>query len=400
MGFIKKLLSESVVMKVVNLIAIAASFSHIASAETNVEKAQLLYSRIAGVKLSYSSPLLKQISDKILQKNYAEAAELALNTDDFYNVSLFQYFAPLSTRSEANDVVLNDMIAMGIANTFVDPSTKKDRPYTQLVNGNFTVLLNGAALALNNNTALTNAYNNRIVLTPSNLTTTSPQRANFPDAAGVLTSRQFMSEHAIAGTNRRMVHFAFREFLCTDIKDWRDADTTFSDDYVTRDVNRAPGGGMAGINQYQTECRACHQMQDGLRNAFAFHDFVNGAPVYTPGTVVAKINNNVEYAGGFVVTSDAWENRAVRNANVRRFGWSGAMKGNGAKSFGDMISKSERFATCAVERVFKHVCKRSLTSSEDSLKEILARKFQVDDYSLRGLFREVALSPSCLRIGE
>lgn len=400
MRFIKRLLSKPAAVKFVNLIVVAVGFSNIALAETSLEKAQLLYSRIAGVKLAFTSPLLKQISDKISQKNYADAANLAMDSNDFYNVSLFQYFAPLSTRNEAPDVVLNDMIAMGIANTFVDPAFKKDRPYTELVAGDFTVLYNGAPLSLTDNNALAQAYNNRVVLTRQNLAVTSPQRPNFPDAAGVLTSRQFMSEHAIAGTNRRMVHFAFREFLCTDIKDWRDADNTLSDDYVTRDINRAPGGGVAGINQYQTECRACHQVQDGLRNAFAFHDFVNGAPVYTPGVVVAKINKNIEFPGGFIVSSDAWDNRATRNANVKRFGWSGAMNGNGAKSFGEMIAKSERFATCAVERVFKHVCKRSLTSSEDSLKEKLARKFQVNDYSLRGLFREVALSPSCLRIGE
>jgi len=368
--------------------------------DNSVEKAQRLYARIAGVKLNSNSPILAEMASLIEQKRYSEAANKALDSNDYYNISLFQYFAPLSNRAEVSDVSLNDFIVMGIANTFTDPATGKDRPYTNLVDGDFRVQLNNQDLASNNNTALTNAFNARTILTPLNLTIVTPQRVNFPDAAGLLTTRQFLQEHATAGTNRRLVHYAFREFLCTDIKEWRDADLSISDEFVTRDVNRSPGGGAAGFNQYQTECRTCHQVQDSLRNAFAYHDFVNNAPVYMPGRVAPKINRNIEFQGGFVVQNDSWENKATRNGNANRFGWRGPLTGNGAKSLGAMIAKSERFASCAVERVFKHVCLRAMDSSEGTLKQTLARNFEADGYSLRGLFRSVALSPSCLQVGE
>lgn len=370
--------------------------------DSPIEKAQRLYSRISGVKLNYTAPLLNQMASLIQQKKYDDAANIALNSNDFYNVSLFQYFAPMSNRNEASDVPLNDFIAMGIANTFVDPTTGKDRSYTELVKGDFTVKLANQDLDIRNNTLLTNAYNSRTVLTRTNLTLKTPQRANFSDAAGVLTSRQFMSEHAIAGTNRRLVHYAFREFLCTDIKEWRDADLSINDNYISRDVSRAPGGGTAGFNQFQTECRTCHQVMDALRNAFAYHDFDNttGAPVYIPNTVASKINKSVEFAGGFVVTNDSWENKADRNANARRFGWRGPFRGNGAKGLGELIASSERFASCAVERVFKHVCLRALMPSEENLKQQLARGFETNSYSLRQLFKSVALTPACLNVGE
>lgn len=377
-------------------------FLHLCFANAETSSAQLLYSRLTGVKLNYSSPTLRKIQALIESENFRQAAEVAMDSDDFYNVGLFQYFAPLSTRSESPDTILNDMIAMGIANTFKDPRTGKDRPYTDLVTGDFTVRLDGRELELQNNDTLSAAYQRRVVLTPRNLTLSVPQRANFPDAAGVLTSRQFLSEHAVAGTNRRLVHYAFRAFLCTDIKEWRDADLSISDEYVARDVSRAPGGGVAGMNVYQTDCRSCHQVQDGLRNAFAYHDFdiTTGVPKYLSGLVASKINKNIEFGGGFQVASDAWENKAIFNANLKRFGWRGAMRGNGAKSLGHMIARSERFSICAVERVFKQVCKRGLNPDEEPIKQQLAADFENKDYSLRGLFQSVALTPACLQLGE
>ena len=382
--------------------------ANVSFAETSLQQAQLLYSRLAAVKLSQSSPVLLNISQLIEAKKWKEAADVAIGSDDFSNVSLFQFFSPLSSRTENPDIELNDFIAMGIANSFIDPVTNKDRPYTNLVEGNFSVTFNGARLSEANNDALTTAFTARTVLTPANLKIVSPQRINIPStaAAGLLTSRQFLKEHAIAGTNRRMVHYAFREFLCSDIKEWKDGDPAITDEFVSRDVSRAPGGGIAGAQQYQAECRTCHQLQDGMRNAFAKHDFSGTSAVYNvidrtnPTGVAPKINLNNLFPGGMVVTDDSWENKATRGANAQRFGWRGSLSGNGAKAFGEMIGRSFRFSTCAVEKVFKQVCKRTLISDEQSLKESLARSFEGDGYSLRGLFKSVALVPECMGVKQ
>ena len=378
--------------------------ANVSFAETSLQQAQLLYSRLAAVKLSQSSPVLLNISQLIEARRWKEAADVAIGSDDFSNVSLFQFFSPLSSRTENPDIELNDFIAMGIANSFIDPVTNKDRPYTNLVDGDFSVTFNNAPLSETNNTVLTTAFTARTVLTPAILKIVSPQRINIPStaAAGLLTSRQFLKEHAIAGTNRRMVHYAFREFLCSDIKEWKDGDPAITDEFVSRDVSRAPGGGIAGAQQYQAECRTCHQLQDGMRNAFAKHDFsgTTSSAVYSAATVVPKINFNNLFPGGMVVTDDSWENKATRGANAARFGWRGPLSGNGAKAFGQMIGRSFRFSTCAVEKVFKQVCKRTLISDEQSLKESLARSFEGDGYSLRGLFKSVALVPECMGVKQ
>ncbi len=381
---------------------------NVSFAETSLQQAQLLYSRLAAVKLSQTSPILLDISRLIEEKKWEEAADKAIGSNDFYNMSLFQFFAPSSSRVGNPDTPLNDFIAMGIANSFIDPVTKKDRPYTNLVEGNFSVTFNGARLSEADNTVLTNAFNLRTVLTPANLGMVSPQRLDVPStaAAGLLTSRQFLSEHATAGTNRRLVQYAFGEFLCSDIKEWKDGDSAITDEFVSRDVSRSPGGGVAGAQQYQAECRTCHQLQDGMRNAFAKHDFSGTSAVYNvidrtnPTGVAPKINLNNLFPGGMVVTDDSWENKATRGANAQRFGWRGSLSGNGAKAFGEMIGRSFRFSTCAVEKVFKQVCKRTLISDEQSLKESLARSFEADGYSLRGLFKSVALVPECMGVKQ
>ncbi|MSP19926.1 MAG: hypothetical protein EXR74_10205 [Bdellovibrionales bacterium] len=385
-------------------LVLVSLLANVSFAETSLQQAQLLYSRLAAVKLSQSSPVLLNISQLIEAKKWKEAADVAIGSDDFSNVSLFQFFSPLSSRGENPDIELNDFIAMGIANSFIDPVTGKDRPYTNLVDGDFSVTFNNTVLSESNNTLLTSAFVSRTVLTPANLKIVSVQRVGVPPsaAAGLLTSRQFLKEHAIAGTNRRMVHYAFREFLCSDIKEWKDGDPALTDEFVSRDVSRAPGGGIAGAQQYQAECRTCHQLQDGMRNAFAYHDFVEttARAVYDPTAVVSKINLNNLFPGGMVVNNDFWENKATRGANDQRFGWRGPLSGNGARAFGQMIGRSFRFSTCAVEKVFKQVCKRALILDEQLIKESLARGFEGDGYSLRGLFKSVALVPACMGVKQ
>ena len=77
-----------------------------------------------------------------------------------------------------------------------------------------------------------------------------------------------MAAHAIAGTNRRLVEYSFREFTCMPIDKW--ADASGPDTYIGRDVDRFPGG----VHQkFTTTCRACHSGMDSLRGAFARYTF-------------------------------------------------------------------------------------------------------------------------------
>lgn len=366
------------------------------SSETR-EQAIRLFSRVAGVNIALDDSRLDEMVRLLSEKKYMEAADIPTRDMGFPNATLFNFFAPMSNRSEGNNVKFNDFIIMGIENTVHDFS------YKEMVTGNFTSVIDDPTLPpvnLANNSLYDTAFDNGIILTPSNLKRITPQRNSFSDAAGALTSRQFMIEHGIMGTNRRLVEFAFRQFLNVDIKQWRDSDKNIGDAYVTRDVSRAPGGDP---DAYQNECRACHQVMDSFRGAFAYHDVNNNQPTYAYGSVAGKINQNVEFNGGYRVVDDSWTNKALYNHNTDFFGWRGNLSGMGANAFGEMIGNSFRFSTSAVERVWKLVCAYQLSADDkkhQALKNDLAKFFESTNYNLRELFKKIAVTYACADIGE
>lgn len=404
-------------------------------------KARDLYNRITGVKLNLQNATLLQMAQLIEAQNTLGAARIAINSLDFYNVNLYLFFAPKSVRSESRDVPLNDFIAMGIANTAMD------RPYTEMVKGDFSVEFKpltslttestvfsrptGAALRdiafdsfgaqrqpgrqiapTRRNLAGTITEGNlRIaqnaqgaVLNQRNQLVGGNNRA--VPAAGALTSEKFLAEHAIAGTNRRLVHYTFKEFLCRDIKEWRDGNERISDTPVTKDVPRLPGGNALA---YHNECRTCHQVMDPLRKAFSGFDYTNNSVQYTDTAAQKLLRQNEDDLpagtafrnpfgsrmmdnGGY----QAWENKAIYDSNGTYFGWQGALSGTGVSSFGEMVSMAKAYSTCAVEQVWNQICATSLVGPEgDKIKSRMGEAFKQDGYNLRNLFAQVALDANC-----
>jgi hypothetical protein len=374
------------------------------------------------------------------------AGKMASRSVDFYNVNLYQFFAPKSVRNESKDIPLNDFIAMGIANTAMD------RPYTEMVKGDFTVEFKpltsataegtftrptGLNLRTINfegvGTSTTNRVvgrrivpnqinpatgsevegNLRVARVPGNLNQMVNQRnmtvgatTTTVPAAGALTSETFLAEHAVAGTNRRLVQFAFRAFLCRDIKEWRDGDERIADNQVTKDVPRSPGGDPLA---YHNECRTCHQVMDPLRKAFSGFDYSGTAVSYTSdaaGKLLTQNDDNLPPTqsprnpfGAFMRDNGGfqdWENKAIYGTNAKYFGWSGALTGRGVTSFGTMMSLSKAFKTCAVTQVWDQICSTSLQGSEgDKIKDRLGDAFEGDNYNLKNLYVKVALEAEC-----
>jgi hypothetical protein len=251
-----------------------------------------------------------------------------------------------------------------------------------------------------------------------------------PDPAGVLTSRAFMGAHAIAGTNRRMIEYAFREFLCIPIEKW--AFSQSSDAWIGRDIDRVPGG---SATKFVQNCRACHARMDPLRGAFAYYTFSNnfikntlvvphlsnfadnedtsmgaltGLRSGDPGLlnlptnnyvnyVVKKMNHNDHvYPGGFVMQDNSFNNAATDAEALKYFGWRGNTSGKGAHEFGLMLAQSEGFSRCMTKRVFKTLCKRDPVNSEDPLIQSTAAEFETQGHKLKFLFKKIAGFPQCL----
>lgn len=246
-----------------------------------------------------------------------------------------------------------------------------------------------------------------------------------PDPAGLLTSRTFMAAHAIAGTNRRMVEYTFRSFMCMPMAEM--ADTSASPARVGRDVDRFPGGDPS---KFETSCKGCHSLMDGFRGAFARFDFAmttfngvaynlihhtevsgtgplgfepdGGDKTVDENGVVYKMNHNEKvFESGYQITDESFVNNAVGTTNKALFGWRGsnARGGQGVRQFGIMIADSKRFSQCMAKRVYDAVCTPGSRTTLSNISPVIAQfadRFEQNGYKLRSLFQDVAAHPACI----
>ena len=383
------------------------------------KKASIIFQRLAGVKTPIDDPRLGEMEALIRQKRDIEAADIAITDHNFYNVTVRDFGARMSTREETVKAPLSDFVA-GVIGVTADESDAKD-----LLTGNFyyrgdplktLVADNLVADFLESNDHYEEleeaGYNLGRVLVRvdgQKAVDSTGNAVDHPDPAGVLTSRAFMEAHAIAGTNRRLVEFSFRQFLCIPMEQW--ADTSNPDGHIGRDVDRFPGGSNS---KFQVSCKGCHSGMDALRTAFAEVDFEDDIVKHgrllprgggdlrmdqdrnIPGIALKMNRNGNVYPNGYITRSPAWINNAVRGANKSYFGWRGSLSGVGVGAFGKMMSESEAFSRCMVKRVYRSVCKREVTAGEAGLVRALGSEFERQNYNLKWLFKKVAVNRACI----
>jgi hypothetical protein len=208
-------------------------------------------------------------------------------------------------------------------------------------------------------------------------------------ASGIITSRAGSAAYLNMGTNRRAVAVAaMDQFWCRPLKSL--ASTTRPHTFIAQDVPRDPGGDAGA---FINNCAGCHAIQDGLRTAYAYHDYLpNTGIVYTPGQVVAKVTRNrQEFPEGRIATSDAWyANWGSEHNNI---GWKGPDQGNGASSLNQAFANADQFGRCMAETALKAVCAPDIEDPETkNVIEQLAQRFRVDNHNLRNLFADAALT--------
>jgi len=384
------------------------------------QKARKIYERLTGTKLPADSPLVAQMVTLLNKGDLAGAAQIATADPNFLNITVKLMALEMSTRDETIKTPLNDMVAGFIG------VTRDQTDARELLTGNFYYIGSGTNVRvglipdvlLSNNhyadleTQRVNLAANLVRVDGQQIATSATASVANPDPAGILTSRAFMGAHALMGTNRRLVEYTFREFMCVPLDQW--ADTGASDLRIGRDIDRFPAGDH---NKFLTSCKGCHTVMDGFRGAFAKWDFdgmgiknstVNtrgGSPadftIASDGTtgVVIKMNrNSTIFPSGYITTNDSFVNNAIRTANTDLFEWRGdALAGNGVKGFGAVVANSRRFSQCMAKRAFKAVCRKELdpVKYKDNLKQ-WGDEFEASGYKLKKLFENVATKPECL----
>ena len=141
----------------------------------------------------------------------------------------------------------------------------------------------------------------------------------------------------------------------------------------------------------------CHAGQDALRGAYAYYDYNNNTLTYNQGTVVNKINKNVLYSAGKMTVDDSWENlwALPGSQNQTKLVFKGQTSGNGAKSMNQMFARSEGFANCMAQKVFKLVCMKDAVNTDDvTFVKSQARAFEAGGYKMKDLI--IKTSVGCI----
>ncbi len=219
-------------------------------------------------------------------------------------------------------------------------------------------------------------------------------RISNEDIAGLLSTRDFVSQAVSGGTNRRAIKWVFERFLCTNLEEVKDplADSR----YVRRDVDRAPGGDP---NAY-VSCNGCHANLDPMSHATAYFLTTGGRTRYSrsvQGQVKfgSVFENSSTYAQGFVPTDNTWTVVSRNSSAHARLGWRGATSGRGLKSLGKMFANSRAFSRCMSKHVFRHVCRRDEENFEAEVIEEMADFLEANNYNMRRLFEKASTIDNC-----
>ncbi|RLU01050.1 hypothetical protein [Ketobacter sp.] len=367
------------------------------------DQAKRMYDRIAGVPPTDTELTamlaIMDVNDDDITDGEAEAkaaAELALASSGFYNVTLKNMVTPWTNEEQTMFADLNDFTA-----TVIGLVRDGDDFRKVLYDDVLYVGVSGGLPAYSNDNndhyaALEDSGAN--LGSESVLQRTSQSSVTGLDSnatAGVMTTRAAAKAYFVAGTNRAMFRFTLMNFMCRDLEQVQD--TTRTPDRIRQDVSRSPGGDS---RIFLNRCVGCHAGMDPLAQAFAYYNWTGeegteeGRLQYTANTVQPKYHINADnFRYGYSTPNNDWINYWREGPNSA-LGWDAGLpgSGSGAKSMGMELSHSEAFAECQVKQVFQTVCLHEPTTSADhSQVSSMVTNLEASNYNLQTAFTDAAV---------
>ena len=362
----------------------------------SAEQARRIHERLTGVPPSDAAVLTQMIA-AIDSNDAAGAAMIAMDNDNFYNVTLKNFAAPWTNRDQSVFVPLNDYIATVIGMIRDSDTVTFDRLLWDDITyvGRPGIVADDASNS--NNLHYEQLERDNINLRVELRQEFQSSIQNIPPeaTAGIMTSRAASEAFFIAGTNRAMFRFTLLNHMCNDMEQMHD--TRIPPDRVRQDVSRSPGGDS---RLFLNSCIGCHAGMDPMAGAFAYYNFDDsiGELVYDDTAVHSKyFNNDLNFPQGYFTTDDSWENRWREGQNAY-LGFAGAGTppdagvGNGAKELGRELASSEAFAACQVRKAFRMVCLRDAETQPDrtAISDIMNIFFVGGGYSMKQVFADSA----------
>jgi hypothetical protein len=349
------------------------------------DQAKRIHDRLAGV------PPSDTVLTQMTGLSGDAAAKIAMQNSSFYNVTVKNMAMPWTNVEQTVFAPLNDYVAtvIGMVRDDVDFSTLLSadlvyvaKPGTSGVSATYSPANNDMYDQLESSGADLQASLQGVAQSSVN---------GLPSAAtaGVLTTRAAAAAFFSMGTNRRMFRYTMLNHLCHDMATV--LETTRPPDRIRQDVSRSPGGDS---RLFLNNCIGCHSGMDPMTQAFAYYDYdmVATKIVYTPGQVQPKylINSN-NFKPGYITPDDHWDNRWRTGPN-QLLGWDATLTGSGtgAKSLGQELARSDAFASCQVQKVFKNVCYRDPVNSADRAQVAQMISTFKNGYKLKQAFADAA----------
>jgi len=369
------------------------------------EQAKRMHDRLAGVP--GTSIVIQQMADLIEAGDAQGAAQIAMQSPSFYNVTIKNWVTPWTNEEFDVFAPLNDYTATVIG------MIRDEIDFRQVLTGDLLYIANSSAGAPSYSTSNNAHYealeNSGADLSTVLVATTQSSLTGIPAqaTAGVMTTRGAAKSFFKDGTNRAMFRFTLMNHMCADLEAFKD--TSRPPDRIRQDLSRSPGGDS---RIFTNSCAGCHSGMDPLAQAFAYYNYdynveadpdgENGRIVYnaqgqidteTQLRVQAKywINSN-NFPFGYVTMNDNWDNYWRQGQN-QTIGWSDALpgSGSGAKSMGEELANSQTFANCQVKKVFKNVCLRAPQDQADRAQIAqIQTEFMGNNYNIKNVFAATA----------
>jgi hypothetical protein len=393
----------------------AKTFSYLASVATLIttlnlnagprEQAKRIHDRLTGTPPSES--VLNAMQADIQANQAVTAAYTAMDDDAFYSVTLKNWITPWTNEEQTVFAPLNDYTATVIG-MIRDDRDIRTMLYDDII---YTAPGQGLPAYANNSNAHYEAMESQALPLGTILqqsTQSSVTGLESAATAGVLTTRAAAKSFLKDGTNRAMFRFTLMNHFCGDLEPLKDIERAA--DRIRQDVSRSPGGDS---RIFMNSCYGCHSGMDPMIQSFAYYNYdydVEGDPEgnngslgynasgtvdQTTGTrVQAKYHiNNLNFPPGFITTNDDWINYWRKGPN-QLIGWDSSLtgQGSGAKSMGQELAHSAKFARCQVEKVFKNVCLREPVDANDrSQVDAMISSLASNGYRLKQTFAESAV---------
>ncbi len=346
-----------------------------------------IYQTLTGKFLQKNTPIADQLTNLIAAGDYLSAARLAAQDPSFTGGVVRSWAANLLTLNQDPLLGLNDSLALMIG------SVRDNLNAKMLLAGNYTY---GLSPKLSFGRPKTNTNDGYDFLdqdfreVKSSLYKYEPQWDVdvAQDSAGVLTTRYWASVNYSAGTNRRVIPNMVEIFLCKPKESWKRPNLPTS--RIRQDIDRFPTG---NAQVFQTECRTCHSIMDGMAGAFAKINYDNNSIIWSRDVMPKYTLHPEVYNDGFVTKDSSWVNYIVDQNG--EWGWKTVRSGMGIRELGQTLADTEAFPNCMVKTVAKAICKKDIVDRSNETMR-LVKQWKESGLGLNDLFIQIAVSPTCL----